>query len=181
MLALAGFSATVAPGWWLGAGFVTISCGYALGSKGTPGVRWRDGLAIGLVLSLLGATIGATVLARDIGAHAAAVPQPFLEVTVRSSERRQGELVVRGTVRNTGEAPGFGASIELNVYETSSGTLVAAETAYPADTIEAWLAPGAEASFQHVAAIPEGVGPIEWAVVVEDTPGLVTADHGRAE
>jgi hypothetical protein len=144
LLALGGFSATVASGWWLGVGFVTISYGYALGSRGAPLVRWRDGVAVGLVLSLLGATIGANVLARDTGYGAAAL-QPFLEVTVQASEREPTELVVRGTVRNTGAAAVFGSSIELYVYESSNGTLVASETAYPADTIEAWLAPGEEA------------------------------------
>ena len=178
LLALAGFSATFAPGWWLGAGFVTMCCGYALGSTGTPTVRWRDGLTVGLVLSLLGATVSTNLLAGNTPAGTDAVHQPFLEVTVRSSEQRGDELIVRGTVRNTGRASVFSPSIELNVYDTSSGTLVAAETAYPANTIEAWFLAGAQASFQHVAPLPAGVGPIEWAVSVEDAPGSVTHDAG---
>lgn len=173
LLALAGFSATFAPGWWLGVGFVTITYGYALGSQGARLVRWRDGVAVGVVLSLLGATIGAEVLGRGVGAYAAAAPQPFLEVTVQASERQGEELAIRGIVRNTGSAAIFGPSIELTVYERSSGTLVASETAYPADTIEAWLAPGEQAWFRHTAAIPDGVGPIEWAVAIDDGPGAV--------
>ena len=149
-----------------------------MGSTGTALVRWRDGLAVGLVLSLLGGTIGANVLARHPGAQAAAMLQPFWAVTVESSESSldENELVVRGTVHNTGPAAVFGPSIELLVYETSSGMLVASETAYPGDTIDSWLASGAKEPFQHVALIPDGVGPVEWEIVLDDTPGTVVMD-----
>ena len=71
----------------------------------------------------------------------------------------------------------FGPSIELHVYESANGTPVASETAYLADTIDAWLAPGEEAWFQHVASILDGVGP----VAVEDAPGSVAANGGATQ
>ena len=169
LLAVAGFTATFAPGLWLGAGFVGVSAGCVLGLNGTPKVRWPGGLLIGLLLSILGSGIGAGVLARDPGlaGDADQGAQPFLVVSVRSSEYRDGELVVRGTVRNVGGGATFSPAIELVVHEASSGTLVATETAYPGGEIEAWLQPRGGASFEHLALIPDNVGPIEWTVTIE--------------
>ena len=182
LLALTGFSATVASGWWLAAGFVTICYGYAIGTTGTALVRRRDGLVVGLVLSLLGGTIGATVLGRDFGVQAATVPQPFLEIRIESTKTNPEahELTVRGIVRNTGPAAVFSPSIELLVHEISTGALVATDTAYPGDMIESWLASGAERPFQHVALIPDDVGPVEWEIVLDDTRGTVVMDTGVA-
>ena len=167
LLVVGGFAATLAPGLWLGAGFVGLATGCVLGLSGTPRARWGGGLLMGLLLSILGSVFGASVLTRDRAVAADLDPLPLLAVTVHSSYYRDGELVVRGTIRNVGETAAFSPAIDLAVHEVSSGTLVASETAYPDDEIEGWLRPEDGASFEHVALIPDNVGAIEWAVTVE--------------
>lgn len=173
LLVAGGFTATLAPGLWLGAGFVGVSAGCVLGLSGTPKARWGRGLLMGVLLSILGSVLGASVLTRDRAADANREPQPILLVTIRSSDYRNGELIVWGTVHNVGEIAVFSPAIELDVHEASSGTLVAAETAYPDDEIEAWLRPGDRASFEHLALIPDNVGPIEWTVTAEGQSSAV--------
>ena len=178
LLAAAGFAATLQFGLWLAVGFVCVSAGCGLGMAGTPGVRWRNGLLTGLLLSVLGAAIHVGVLAREPAgvADTDQGPPPFLEVTVQSSTHIRGELVVRGVVENTGVGEAYSPALELDVYEASSGTLVAVDTAYPANTVEITLASGDTAAFRHVASIPDGVGEIEWEVIQDEYPGNVVTE-----
>ena len=181
LLAAGGFAATLAPGLWLPAGYLGVSAGCVLGLDGTEKRRWLGGLAMGLMLAVLGSTISATVLAGGRGRSGVDdEPLPLLVVSVRSTEYRDGELAVRGTVRNVGKGPAFSPAIELSVHQTSNGKLVASETAYPEDEIETWLQPGDGATFEHLAYIPDDVGSIEWTVTLEDDPGTVIGEDGAA-
>lgn len=179
LLASGGFAATLQFGVWLAIGFLCVTAGCALGLAGTPGVRWRNGILTGLLLSTLGTAIHIGVLAREHepGVNADQGPSPFLELTVQTSRRVRGELVVQGVVLNTGEGEAFSPAVELEVYEASSGTLVAIESAYPVGTFETALASGDAAPFRNVAVIPDGVDQIEWEIILDEYPGTVVREE----
>ena len=105
MLAVGGFGATLMPGVWLGAGCLGICVGCFFGvDRPSHVARWRCAVLASVVLSALGFAIGANVLGRDVATvNAHDGPQPFLVVTVESTEYRDGELVIKGIVRNTGK------------------------------------------------------------------------------
>ena len=174
LVAAGGFVVTLLSGWWIAVGFVGVWVGYGCGESATSARRWRDGFVVGVTLTLLGVTLGDSVLARH---QSVVVPdrlQPFLEVTIQSSRHQAGELVIRGTIGNVGTASALSPSIELTVREIATGRLVAAETAYADRTPEADLAPGGEASFMFQALVPDDPRTIEWKVAVEDYPGRVS-------
>lgn len=174
LIAAAGFVVTLFPGWWMTVGFVCVWVGYALGARGVSFQRWRDGLVVGIALTLLGVTLGDTVLARRQTVAAPGGPQPFLEVTIQTSRHRSDELFIRGTISNVGDEVALSPSVELMVRDVATGSLVAADTAYADRTPEAELAPGGEAPFVFTAFVPHDPRAVEWEIVVEDYPGRVT-------
>ncbi|MDP6608411.1 MAG: hypothetical protein QF463_05030 [Vicinamibacterales bacterium] len=174
LLLAAGFLATFVPG-WMAYGFVAVWVGCGLGLKGSRVARWAGGLAIGLCLTLVGVTIGG--LSGAPAAAEAPTLQPFLVVTVQSMERADAELVVRGTVLNTGNGPAYSPAVELTVFEDPGENVVADEIAYPQDIFIADLNPGQLAPFEVTADLPDDAGTIRWDVAQNDHPGEVVSQE----
>ena len=134
--------------------------GCVLGLSGTPRARWGGGLLMGLLLSILGSVFGASVLTRDRAVAADLDPLPLLAVTVHSSYYRDGELVVRGTIRNVvrpqrSARPSTWPFTRFRVARSSR-----ARQPIPTTEIEGWLRPEDGASFEHLALMPDNVGAI---------------------
>jgi hypothetical protein len=174
VLLVAGFLATFVPG-WQAYGFVAVWIGCGLGLKGSRVVQWGGGLAIGLALAYVGVTIGGLSAAPPPADDSS--PQPFLVVTVQSVVRVQAELIVRGSVLNTGTGPAYSPAVELIVFEDPGETLLANEIAYPQDVFVADLNPGQLAPFEVTADLLDDAGTIRWDVTQTDYPGEVVSQE----
>ena len=170
VLLLAGFLATFVPD-WQAYGSVAVWIGCGLGLKGSHVVKWGGGLAIGLALAYVGVTIGGLSAAPPPPDDSS--PQPFLVVTVQSTQRADAGLIVRGTVLNTGTGPAYSPAVELILFEDPGETLLANEIAYPQDYFIADLNPGQLAPFELTADLLHDAGTIRWDVTQTDYPGEV--------
>ena len=172
---IGGFAATFVNGFAI-LGFLAVWFGCGLGLPGPKRTRWMGGFAVSAALLVLSVAVGTGVTAftSNPTGDALNAGEPFLEVRIESWQYAQGQLIVSGTVNNTGSAPVFSPAIELVVYEDDSrDQVLATETAYPEGTFDAYLRQGQETSFAHDLIVPDAPLQVSWEILLNDTPGEV--------